>query len=1604
MKTSPYCILCLNLLLCLSAFGAVPTGSVTITGTAEVGQTLSAGNTLADADGLGAITYQWYRDGQPIKNTLKDGVGGVDGLNGANGVTLSADGSHAYVAGGSDDTVSWYSRNVSTGALTYGGLLKDGVNGVDGLDYAYDVTLSGDGNHAYVTGYVDSAVSWYERNASTGALTYGGMLKDGVGGVDGLNGARGVTLSGDGNHAYVTGLSDDAVSWYERNASTGALNYGGMLQDGVGGVDGLDSARGVTLSSDGKYAYVVGKDDNAVSWYERNASTGALTYGGMLKDGVGGVDGLYGAHNVTLESDGKYAYVVGKDDSAVSWYERNASTGALTYGGVLKDGVGGVDGLNGAQGITLSADGNHAYVTGWGDSAVSWYERNASTGALNYGGMLKDGVGGVDGLAGAENVTLSADGKHAYVTGKNDSAISWFERNASTGALTYYSESQSTYTLTAADGDSVITVVASYVDGTSNPESVSSAGTAQVQGAPTGIALDKIFVMENQPAGTIVGNLVVTDPNQNDSHVLVLVDDNGSALDKALFSLEANGTLRATASFDYEDKWLFRFRVRATDSTGFYIERTLGVAVRNHPADDNHRLLAFGANQNLQLGIGSQNVPLQIAPPGSGYIKVASGLSNNGNLFVKADGSLWGTGSRLGGDDHYRDLGPSQLDAGPVTSYAIGGYNNGNYALWTRPNGSLWVVGYGNYGQFGNGNSQQQNIYEPQQLLSSGVSAVAAGTEHSLIVKTDGSLWATGKNESGQLGDNTNETRDTWFKVVDANVTAVFAASRHSLFLKTDGTLWGMGKNYGGILGDGTETDSLVPVQSNISNVVSFSAEYSRSFAVKTDGSLWKTKSNAANGWEQLVDANVTAVESGHSHTTFTKTDGSLWTIGYSTYGQLGDGAYARRDSNPERVMDSGVVSSDAGGHHSVFAKTDGSLWAMGSNDSGQFGSGDTSNPKHPVEVLPSGVAAGNPSKFGYVLKSDGALLNQGSAHISHGPSNSATPSEYLPSGVLQVANPYLKLVYLKDDGSLWRLKFHPRVDEQIVPGGVAVVAGPNGWPGGHSLFIKENGSLWAFGDNTYGQLGDGTTTARDDPFQIVASEVVTAAASGYHSLFINTDGSLWAMGLNNYGQLGDGSTEDRHSPVKVVDDGVIAVAAGSGHTLFLKEDGSLWAMGLNHRGQLGDGTTQSQHLPVKVVDSGVIAMAAGQGSSGQVESLMVKTDGSLWSVGSNEYGQLGDGTLENRTTWTKVVDTGVHGVAASGNSVFVFAEPNQAPSDLSLSNNTVLENQPAGTIVGELNATDPDVWLNSQSFTYAFAEGNGSDSNHEFSLDANGTLSTLAAFDFEGENEDGDPTLNILVRVTDDHNASLEKQFVISVLNDPADDPVPPGNEYQSPDGNATDQNQSTTSPVDPVYAPVVGTRSFTGDAIGGYLFGGQILAHGGSPVLEAGILISRKMNFVDPIRLSAGVDSQTQEFSITYNGLEPNITYYYRAYARNAVGEAQGVTRKLRTSEYVGPSPWWAGMPESAGGWRTSDWFGAFRLYGNAWIYHAKLGWAYVVSDGYQGIWLWQRERGWLWTQPGTFPYLWRHESAGWLYLLGNSDGMPVFWDFETMGTSAP
>ncbi|MCH7226658.1 RCC1 domain-containing protein [Haloferula sp. A504] len=200
------------------------------------------------------------------------------------------------------------------------------------------------------------------------------------------------------------------------------------------------------------------------------------------------------------------------------------------------------------------------------------------------------------------------------------------------------------------------------------------------------------------------------------------------------------------------------------------------------------------------------------------------------------------------------------------------------------------------------------------------------------------------------------------------------------------------------------------------------------------------------------------------------------------------------------------------------------------------------------------------------------------------------------------------------------------------------------GWA--HSLFLGNDGTLWAMGYNYYGQLGDGTMTDRRRPVQ-VAQSVAKVAAGYYHSLFVKTDGTLWAMGYNRDGQLGDGTTESRYSPVQV-DSGVAQATAGEAHSLYVKMDGTLWAMGYNHRGQLGDDTTTDRYSPVQI-DSGVRVASAGED-----HSLYIKQDRTLWATGSNSLGQFGDGTSNGSLSPVQVASEVVQLAAAGGHSLFV--------------------------------------------------------------------------------------------------------------------------------------------------------------------------------------------------------------------------------------------------------------------------------------------------------------------------------------------------------------
>jgi alpha-tubulin suppressor-like RCC1 family protein len=217
-----------------------------------------------------------------------------------------------------------------------------------------------------------------------------------------------------------------------------------------------------------------------------------------------------------------------------------------------------------------------------------------------------------------------------------------------------------------------------------------------------------------------------------------------------------------------------------------------------------------------------------------------------------------------------------------------------------------------------------------------------------------------------------------------------------------------------------------------------------------------------------------------------------------------------------------------------------------------------------------------------------------------------------------------------------------PDVDHPPLTGAVSIAAGAY-----HSLALEADGTVWAWGWNGYGQIGDGTQVSRSRPVRVPGLVGVKAIAAGlFHSVAVKNDGSVWAWGWNGVGQLGVGTTTDSLVPERVgVVTNAVKVAAGTYDTFAVTGDGAAWGWGWNGFGAVGDGTTTSRSIPVRVAGlSNVTSIAAGI-----FHSLATTADGSVWGWGWNGYGQLGDGTTGERHLPTRALIGGATAVAAGG-------------------------------------------------------------------------------------------------------------------------------------------------------------------------------------------------------------------------------------------------------------------------------------------------------------------------------------------------------------------
>ena len=326
---------------------------------------------------------------------------------------------------------------------------------------------------------------------------------------------------------------------------------------------------------------------------------------------------------------------------------------------------------------------------------------------------------------------------------------------------------------------------------------------------------------------------------------------------------------------------------------------------------------------------------------------------------------------------------------------------------------------------------------------------VSAGTQHVMVVKSDGSLWGWGSTSGGNLGDGTNAKLDSVVKSpkkIMTNVKSVSAGSIVSAIIKTDNSLWMCGDGTYGAIGDGTTNIRTTPVKV-MDNVASVTTSGTTTFAIKTDGSLWGWGRNSdgqvGNGTTDDTDKNhilkpvkimdgVASVSMGELNVNMAiKTDGSLWTWGIGYYGLLGNGTKENK-SAPVKVMDD-VAFVSAGRYHAAVIKKDGSLWAWGElgflDQYTTVGSSLT-----PVKILENADADFIYSEYSYIamIKKDKSLWLLG-----------------------------------KDEAFGDKKKFEKIMDD------VAIF--DRGY--GTKVVLKTDGSLWTWGGNSFGTIGDGTRT-----------------------------------------------------------------------------------------------------------------------------------------------------------------------------------------------------------------------------------------------------------------------------------------------------------------------------------------------------------------------------------------------------------------------------------------------------------------------------------------------------------------------------------------------
>ncbi|MFN8489904.1 MAG: hypothetical protein U0350_20125 [Caldilineaceae bacterium] len=619
-----------------------------------------------------------------------------------------------------------------------------------------------------------------------------------------------------------------------------------------------------------------------------------------------------------------------------------------------------------------------------------------------------------------------------------------------------------------------------------------------------------------------------------------------------------------------------------------------------------------------------QTPAVQVAIPLTNIVQIAAGSDHTCAVTNSGGVKCWGWNKfgQLGNGntaDSNMPIDVNGLNSGMTAiSAGGGGFYGGSHTCVLTSSSGVKCWGANGFGQLGNGNRTDSSIPVDVNGLSSGVTAISAGSYHVCALTSSGGVRCWGWNGSGQLGNNSTADSSTPVDVsgLGSGVKAIRAGDSHTCAVTSSGGVKCWGANDRGQLGNNSTVNSSTPVDvTGLSvGVITISTSWYHTCAMTNNGGVkcWGLNDSGQLGNGNRTDSSipvdvnglssgVTAISTSWYHTCAVTNSGGVRCWGANGRGQLGNGNTI--DSGlPVDVsgLSSGVTAISTRNDYTCIVTNSNGVKCWGANDYAQLGNGKRGNSGIPVDVsgLSSGVTAIHAGYHTCALTNNGGVMCWG-WNFAGQLGNGSTADSSIPVNVSNLSS--------------------------------GVIAINARWD--HSCAVTSNHAAQCWGWNRDGQLGNGSTANSSIPVTVsgLSSGVDAIAPGDYHTCALTNNGGVMCWGGNGDGQLGDGSTNQNSTPVNVsgLNSGVTAISAGGAHTCAVISSGvKCW--GLNDKGQLGSGDRVNSSTPVDVngLNSSITAIGTGR-----LHTCALTSSGGIKCWGWNGEGELGNGSTTQSNT-----------------------------------------------------------------------------------------------------------------------------------------------------------------------------------------------------------------------------------------------------------------------------------------------------------------------------------------------------------------------------------